>query len=485
MVEPIILWFRDDLRLSDNPALHSACGSGRPVLPVFVLDEERDGARPHGAASRWWLHHALAALAGDLSARGAPLRLLRGPAGRLLPALAAQTKASSVVWNRRYDKAGIAVDTRLKADLGDRALTVQSFNAALLREPWEVKSRAGEPLRVFSPFWRAATALGEPAAPLPAPARIRGFEGEVTGSVALDALELLPQKPDWAGGLRAQWTPGEAGARARLTHFIAEGLPGYAEGRDRPDRDATSKLSPHLRFGEIGPRQIWHAVQAAHAAGTTRGSDRDVQKFLAELGWREFSYNLLYHHPDLGSVNLQRRFDAFPWTGSRDALDAWQNGRTGFPIVDAGMRQLWTTGWMHNRVRMIVASFLIKDLMIDWRAGEDWFWDTLVDADPANNAASWQWVAGSGADAAPFFRVFNPVLQGERFDPQGRYVARWVPELARLPPSVIQKPWTADDATLAAAGLRLGHDYPRPIVDHDRARQRALAAFASLTPTDA
>lgn len=483
MVEPVILWFRDDLRLSDNPALHSAAGGHAPVLPVYILDEESEGTRPLGGASRWWLHRALAALTADLAASGATLTLLRGPAGRVLPELAAQVKASGVVWNRRYDKAGIAVDTRLKAEFAQRGVSVQSFNAALLHEPWGVKSRAGEPLRVFSPFWRAAMALGDPPAPLPAPGRIKGYDVAVDGAVTLDALKLLPTTPDWAGGLRAEWTPGEAGARARLERFISDGLPGYAEGRDHPDRDSTSKLSPHLRFGEIGPRQIWHAVHAAKAAGTTRGSDRDVQKFVSELGWREFSYHLLYHHPDLGCVNLQRRFDAFPWAPSDDALKAWQAGRTGYPIIDAGMRQLWATGWMHNRVRMIVASFLIKDLLIDWRTGEDWFWDTLVDADSANNAASWQWVAGSGADAAPFFRVFNPVLQGERFDPKGHYVARWVPELAKLPASLIHKPWTADDTTLASAGLQLGRDYPRPIVDHDQARQRALAALASLTPS--
>jgi deoxyribodipyrimidine photo-lyase len=332
---------------------------------------------------------------------------------------------------------------------------------------------------VFTPFWRAARALGDPAGPQPAPRALRGARAPASPKpLRLHDLGLLPVRPDWAGGLRETWTPGESGARKRLAHFIANGLPHYAAKRDRPDVAATSGLSPHLRFGEIGPRQVWHAVAAAAEQGKARHAD--VEKFLSELGWREFSYHLLFHNPDLATKNFDARFDGFPWasgTQSRDALRAWQRGRTGIPIVDAGMRELWHTGVMHNRVRMIAASFLIKHLLVDWRQGEAWFWDTLVDADPANNPASWQWVAGSGADAAPYFRIFNPVLQGAKFDPDGRYVRRWVPELAQLPARHIHAPWQAPEAVLEAAKLVLGRDYPHPIVDLGEGRARALAAF--------
>jgi deoxyribodipyrimidine photo-lyase len=298
--------------------------------------------------------------------------------------------------------------------------------------------------------------------------------------LALADLHLEPRKPDWAGSLREAWTPGEAGAHAALKHFLKIGLPNYATERDRPDKPATSRLSPFLHFGHISPRQVWHAAQAAIMSGTSKANSTDLEKLFSELGWREFSYHLLFNHPDLATKNFQERFDALAWRHDAKALRAWQRGLTGYPIVDAGMRELWTTGWMHNRVRMVAASFLIKHLLIDWREGERWFWDTLVDADPANNAASWQWVAGSGADAAPYFRIFNPVLQGEKFDPDGAYVRRWVPELAKLPNALIHKPWKATQDQLAAAGVQLGETYPRPIVDHDTARKRALAALEAL-----
>ncbi len=478
-VAPAIIWFREDLRCSDNPALSAAVATGRPVLCVYIRDP---GQKP-GGASRWWLAGSLRALDRALSERGARLDILEGEPDELLPRLVERSGASHVHWNRRYDARGIATDTALKSRLRAMGVEAASCNGHLLHEPWEVRSKAGGPMRVFTPFWRAARARGEPALPLPAPARITPAEWPDAPDLArsrIDALGLEPTAPDWAVGLRESWTPGESGAAARLLEFLDTALAGYAANRNRPDMAGTSRLSPHLRFGEISVRQVWHAAQNHALIHPTGGEGKgDLDTFLAELGWREFSYHLLHTHPDLNRRNFQPRFDAFPWRDDPGGLKAWQRGQTGYPIVDAGMRQLWHTGWMHNRVRMIAASFLIKHLLIDWRLGEKWFWDTLVDADPASNAASWQWVAGSGADAAPYFRVFNPVLQGEKFDPDGAYVRQWVPELARLPGRFIHKPWLAPSPVRKAAGLAQDV-YPAPIVDHDAARARALAAFDSL-----
>lgn len=472
---PVVVWFRDDLRLSDHPALSAAADSGRPVVCLFVLEDGTPNRRDHGGASRWWLAQSLKALEKDLRNKGNSLVLRRGRAEDVLPAVAKATAAGKVVWTRRYDAGGIAIDTAVKAQLRREGVEAASFPGNLLREPWQVKSAAGDPLRVFSPFWRAHQRLDAIEPPIRAPRTIPPLHGSIDGELLADwALE--PSRPNWAAEFPDEWTPGEAGAQAALAAFMEGGLDGYAEERDRPDRASTSRLSPHLRFGEISPRQIWHAVQIA--AGMDGG--RDVAKFLAELGWREFSYHLLFHWPDLAEANFQSRFDAFPWREDKALLAAWQKGATGYPIVDAGMRQLWRTGWMHNRVRMVAASFLVKHLRIDWRAGERWFWDTLVDADPANNPASWQWVAGSGADAAPYFRIFNPMLQGAKFDPRGDYVRRWLPELADLPADVIHAPWEAPRQVLERAGVRLGETYPRPVVDHDTARGQALAALAEI-----
>lgn len=479
---PALVWFRDDLRLADNPALAGAVATGRPVLCVFVHDAEPKAGRPLGGAALWWLHHALAALSKELETRGGRLDLLAGPEAETILAVAQSANAAAIFWNRRYHKPGIDTDTIVKAELKARGVEASSHNAHLLYEPWTVKTKTGDPVKVFTPFWRAARALGDPATPIPAPRHVPAadWHANTPARAALADLNLLPTKPDWAGGFREAWVPGEVGAARRLQDFLDEGFDGYAEDRNRPDLPSTSRLSPYLRFGEISPRQIWHAASLAVSDEKTKGSQKGLDKFLSEIGWREFAYHLLFHNPDLARTNFQPRFDGFPWERNEAALVAWQRGRTGYPIVDAGMRELWTTGWMHNRVRMIVASFLIKHLLIDWRIGEDWFWDTLVDADPANNAASWQWVAGSGADAAPYFRVFNPVLQGEKFDPDGDYVRRWVPELRGLRADVIHKPWTASAGLLAGANVKLGHTYPRPIVDHDAARQRALDAFQAI-----
>lgn len=482
MPSPTLLWFRDDLRLADHPALLDAVARKNPVIPIYIFDEESKGIRPLGGASRWWLHHSLAALSADLEAKGAPLLIFKGPARTIIAELTKKLKPNAVVWNRRYRKAEIALDTAIKDDLKKADIVAESFSGTLLFEPWTVKSKAGTFMRVFTPFYRAATAQGEPAPPAAAPRTIPGHDikPKSVGAVTLNALELLPTQPDWASGLREEWTPGEKGARKRLDVFLKNGLADYKDGRNFPDRPSTSKLSPHLRFGEITARQCWHAAGHAVESGTSKGRDSDLATFRSELGWREFSYHLLYHLDDIARENMQKRFDAFQWARNAKALRQWQKGQTGYPIVDAGMRELWQTGWMHNRVRMIVGSFLVKHLMIDWRKGEDWFWDTLVDADMASNPASWQWVSGTGADAAPYFRVFNPILQGEKFDPDGAYVRRYVPELARMPAKYIHAPWTAPDSVLQDAGVSLGFDYPHPMVDHQAARDRALATFEAL-----
>lgn len=440
-------------------------GSGRPVLPVYVLDEDSDGIRPLGAASRWWLHHSLLALDSALRTLGSRLILRRGRAEEVIETLATECDAYAVYWSRAYDPGSRERDTRLKKALDRRGGVAEGFKANLLFDPWEITTTSDAPYKVFTPFWRACRALRSPTAPLPAPTALPG-PPKWPKSDSLASWRLLPTAPDWAGGLRATWTPGEAAASRRLTTFLDEAIACYREARDLPAVDATSRLSPHLTFGEISPRQIWRAT-------TTLGMSAATEKFLAELGWREFSYHLLFHFGDLAQRNFRPEFDAFPWQAAEGPLEAWRRGRTGYPIVDAGLRELWTTGWMHNRVRMIVASFLTKDLLVDWRSGERWFWDTLVDADPANNPMGWQWVAGCGADAAPYFRVFNPVLQGEKFDPRGDYVRRWVPELAGLPTETIHRPWAAETPLPCEI-------YPSPIIDHGLARTRALATFRAL-----
>lgn len=467
-----LVWFRNDLRVSDNPALSAAVASGLPLLCLYILDEGGPDRRAPGGASRWRLDRSLAALEGELARRGATLFFLRGSAEILLPRVAEAAGATQIFWSRRYGGAEIALDTRLKQALRDQGRAVHSFNAALLAEPWEVTSRAGGGFKLFTPFWRALRERIAFTPPAPAPERLPGASWPEAAPPALAraALDLAPIRPNWAAGFPDPGA-GESGAQTRLRDFLGGKLYGYGTSRDRLDLDATSRLSAHLHFGEISPRQIVGSL-----AEPSQGAD----KFLSELGWREFSHHLLYARPDLAWRSVDARFDAFPYARDDDALDAWKGGRTGYPVVDAAMRELWTTGHMHNRARMVVASFLTKHLLIDWREGEKWFWDTLADADEANNAASWQWVAGCGADAAPYFRIFNPVLQGEKFDPDGAYVRRFCPELAGLPAGSIHKPWAAPDAVRAAAGVRLGETYPRPIVDHDFARRRALDAFKAL-----
>ena len=472
---PVLVLFRHDLRLADNRALDAAVRSGKPVLPVFVFDEQSRGVRPIGSARHWWLHQSLAALASDLADKGARLVFRRGRTDAVVDALIAETGADRVVWNRRYDPPGAAIDAAMKENLRARGIECESFDGQLLHDPTRLRTGTGGHYRVYSPFWRALIAEPAPRAPLDAPKTLRAFDAPLPGD-DLASWNLLPTGPDWAGGLRAAWTPGEAGAAARLRAFLAGAIDGYGDNRDRPGLASTSRLSPHLAHGEITPFQIWRAVRDA-TDGIPAG---DAEKFLKEVVWREFSYHLLVHHPDLADRNYNGDFDGFGWRPSPDLLDAWREGRTGYPIVDAGMRELWQTGWMHNRVRMVCASVLTKHMLQDWREGERWFWDTLVDADPASNAASWQWVAGSGADAAPYFRIFNPTLQGEKFDGDGEYVRRFVPELRHLPNRFLHRPGEAPALVLAEAGVKLGRDYPVPVVEHAHARDRAMAAYNAM-----
>ncbi|EIM24733.1 cryptochrome/photolyase family protein [Microvirga lotononidis] len=476
---PVLVWFRDDHRLADNPALAAAAATGSQVL-CFAVIGGSDDLRPLGGAARWWLHGSLRALGESLEQAGASLALFEGPAPSVVERVARETGASAIFWNRRYGAAEIALDTAVKKRLTDSGIKAHSFNGRLLHEPWDIVNQAGRPFQVFTPYLRTVMTRGLKAALAP-PKRIPGGiwpSSLLASTIPLEELGLEPSSPDWAGGLRTAWRPGEEAARKSFRHFLSKGLRGYAENRDRPSLIGTSRLSPHLRFGEISPRQIWHAVTAQVAEHPSLA--RDAEKYLSEIVWRDFSHQLLHFHPHLPVRSHSSRFDAFPWIDDPKTLKAWRRGRTGYPIVDAGMRQLWQTGWMHNRVRMITASFLVKHLLTDWRKGEAWFWDTLVDADPANNAFSWQWVAGSGPDSAPFHRIFNPVTQGEKFDPDGDYVRTFVPELAGLPSTFLHHPWDAPPAVLQEAGISLGETYPEPIVVHGLARERALQTFRSL-----
>ncbi|HEY4269010.1 MAG TPA: deoxyribodipyrimidine photo-lyase [Galbitalea sp.] len=444
---PAIVWLRDDLRVADNPALDAAARRGGPVVVVYVLDDGSDGSRPLGGASRWWLHHSLASLAGDLEAIGAALTLRSGNAPGEITSLADEIGAGAIYWNRRYTAARDR-DADLKHSLRERGLDVHSFQASLMFEPWTVTTGEGKPYKVFTPFWKACLERESPRVPLAAPVHLES-PGVLPASDRLEDWGLLPTKPDWAGGLAERWQPGEASGHRMLEEFATTHLADYGR-RDEPAARATSYLSPHLRFGEVSPFHVWHRL---HGKLDARART-NVGAFLRQLVWREFNWNILFHSPAVATTNIRPEFDDFPWAEPDPAkLDAWKSGETGIPLVDAGMRELWTSGYMHNRVRLVAASFLVKNLLVDWRIGEQWFWDTLVDADEANNPGNWQWVAGSGADAAPYFRVFNPELQAAKFDPDGEYRARWLP---------------ADELA------------PQPIVDLAESRRAALAAYDTM-----
>lgn len=422
-----LVWFRDDLRTSDNPALVAAAEAGDPVACVYVLDEASDGVRPLGGAARWWLHESLTQLRAQLEQLGVPFVLRRGAAAHVIPRLVEEMGATRVLWNRRYGEGERVIDASLKARLRDGGVEARSFNASLLFEPWEITNGSGNPYKVFTPFWRACLDAPPPRQPLDEPNSLRGVPS-TPATEALDHWSLQPKHPDWARTIAATWTPGQHSAVESLDDFLDGPIRTYRSDRDVPAKPATSTLSPHLRWGEISPHQVWH---------TARSRDVDVEAFLSELGWREFAWHTLYRFPNLATQNLDARFDSFAWhEPDEDEVRAWQCGRTGIALVDAGMRELWATGTMHNRVRMVAASFLVKNLRVDWRVGERWFWDTLVDADAASNPFNWQWVAGCGADAAPYFRIFNPETQAKKFDPDGTYVNRWAPDSTGIEPLV-------------------------------------------------
>ena len=465
-----IVWFRRDLRLEDHPALSAACRAHDRVLLIYIHAPHEDGPWAAGGASRWWLHHSLSRLDAQLRERHHALHLRQGDSLAVLLDIIARSGATAVYWNRLYEPTAIARDRVIKAALRDRGIEAHSFNAALWCEPWQIETRQQGPYRVFTPFWRALRPQLEGPRPLPAPAHLPGLE--LAGGLPLDALSLLPSI-HWDAGLKQAWQPGEQGAQEMLDIFLDDAVGGYAQARDLPARHGTSRLSPHLHFGEISPRQIQRQL-IDRATATDARRRPDIEPFLRELGWREFAHHLLYHFPQTPTANFNEQFDRFPWTRQcAKAIASWQRGRTGIPLVDAGMRELWHTGWMHNRVRMIVASFLTKNMGQHWHHGARWFWDTLVDADLANNTLGWQWVAGSGADAAPYFRVFNPVTQAQKFDAEGQYLRRWLPELAGAPLPLLHEPWK-DPSLLRRSG------YPSPIIDLGQSREDALAAYRGM-----
>jgi len=465
-----IVWCRRDLRLADNPALAAACAAHAQVLPVYIHVPEEEGAWSPGGASRWWLHHSLLALQHGWRRHHGELHIRRGDSLKTLLQLITQTGAHAVYWNRLYEPAVIARDTQIKAALREHGVEVHSCAGSVWSEPWQIATQQNEPYRVFTPYWRRLRPQLEIETPLPVPSP--RHTATATGGVTIESLDLLP-KIAWDRGMRETWTPGEQGAQEQLELFADDAIGDYPHARDLPARHGTSRLSPHLHFGEITPRQIQHGL---HALTQRRDTKRrpDLEPYLRELGWREFAHHLLYHFPETPTQNFNARFAKFPWKPAHaQRLQRWQRGRTGIPLVDAGMRELWHTGWMHNRVRMVAASFLTKNLRMHWRHGAEWFWDTLVDADLANNTLGWQWVAGCGADAAPYFRVFNPLTQAKKFDPEGVYLRRWLPELADSPLPLLHEPWRD-------AGLLKRSGYPAPMVDLGESRQDALTAYQAI-----
>lgn len=463
-----VWWIRRDLRLADNPALDAALSGNRKVIPLFIWAPDEEEPWAPGAASRWWLHHSLVALDAELRARHSQLIIRKGPTIAALRSVIRETSSSAVVWNRLYEPAVIARDKEIKSTLKKEGVETHSFNGHLLFEPWTISTQQEKPYQVFTPFYRSCSSYGPPAAPLPPPRFLPHIPANLW-SVDVNDLGLLPAL-DWAGGMSETWKPGETGGSEMLAEFKEEAVSEYKVDRDRPDFKGTSRLSPYLHFGEITPRQVWHAC----------GKSLNAEPYLRQLIWREFAHHLLYHFPHTPDKPLRENFTRFPWQADRSLLRLWRRGKTGYPIVDAGMKELWHTGWMHNRVRMIVGSFLVKDLLIPWQEGARWFWDTLVDADLANNTLGWQWVAGCGADAAPYFRIFNPVLQAVKFDPDGDYVRKWLPSLRGLPSPDIHRPFAASPSSLLKAGVSLGIDYPNPVVDHSAARDAALQAYSAI-----
>ena len=466
-----IHWFRQDLRLSDNPALDSAA-QYETLIPIYILDEVNSGEFKMGAASKWWLHQSLTKLNESLDGK---LLVYQGNPHEILNKLIEEQEVSYVTWNRCYEPWRIDRDKKIKRKFEDKNVAVESFSASLLWEPWTISKDDGTPYRVFTPFYKKGC-LNSEEPRLPAgKVDLSNLYSEDLSSGSITDLNLLPTIK-WYKSFEEEWNPGEIGAEQNLNSFLDSGLLNYKEGRNFPSQEFVSRLSPHLHFGEISPNEVWYRAKTKEGIS---GIEKSLAHFHSELGWREFSYYLLYHFPDLPNKNFQEKFDIFPWQENEEFLALWQKGNTGYPIVDAGMRELWQTGYMHNRLRMIVGSFLVKNLLIDWRFGERWFWDCLVDADLASNSASWQWVAGSGADAAPYFRIFNPITQGLKFDPEGEYTKKYVPELRDLPNKYLFSPWEAPENILADAGIELGKNYPKPMVDLKLSRETALEAFAT------
>lgn len=467
MNKTTIFWFRQDLRLSDNPGLLAAASHGA-VMPIYILDDEAAATFKMGEASRLWLHHSLKKLNESLNDK---LNVYQGNSEDIILNIIKNNKVDAVYWNRCYEPWRIKEDTSLQKLLQSKNIECKTFNASLLWEPWEVVKSDHTAYKVFTPFYCQALKTPSPRNSLPLPKKLVLLEDKNNTS-KIEDFKLLPNNP-WYTSIEKQWKIGEKAAQKKLVDFLDHGLLNYTENRDYPDKSNFSKLSPHLHFGEISPHQIWHTTQKK-AIGISK---KEGDHFLRALIWREFSYSMLYHFPDLPNKNFKSKFNHFPWQHDDLLLKAWQQGQTGYPLVDAGMRELWQTGTMHNRVRMIVASFLVKNLLINWRHGEAWFWDCLLDADLASNSFNWQWVAGSGADASPYFRIFNPTTQGEKFDKEGHYTRRFVPEISQLPNRFLFKPWEAPDAVLNTAGITLGETYPQPIVNLQNSRNRALDAY--------
>ena len=472
----IIFWFRQDLRIVDNPGLSKSLKSDK-VLPIYILDDTNSNDFAMGAASRWWLHSSLRELNKNLDNK---LSLYKGDPSEILESLSSRFNIKGIFWNRCYEPWRIERDKKIKSKFIEKDIIVETFNSALLWEPWEILKSDNTPYKVFTPYYRKGCLMSEaPRMPLSAP-NLNTLLEDKENILRLDDLNLLP-RIKWYKEMEKLWEPGEKGAHKKLESFLSDGLAGYKEGRNFPSKKNVSQLSAHMHFGEISPNQVWHRAKLKKDLPRI---EKDLDHFLSELGWREFSYNLLFHFPELPRENLQKKFDNFPWIENEILFDKWKKGLTGYPIVDAGMRELWQTGYMHNRVRMIVGSFLVKNLLLHWHKGEEWFWDCLIDADLASNSASWQWVAGSGADAAPYFRIFNPILQGKRFDPDGLYIKKFIPELEQLPTKYLFSPWESPIEVLSEANIELGSDYPEPIVDLTESRDRALEAFSTIRIKD-
>ena len=474
MKNSVLLWFRIDLRLSDNPALQNATNLNRPIIPIYIHDDEDALQRKLGSASKWWLYHSLKTLSFELKGFGSRLLYFNGKAEKIIQQIIKETKSDTVIWNRRYEPWAIKRDTLIKNQLNNQGIKVASFNSNLLFEPWEIKSKTGNPLKVFTPYKNALLLKDRNSRIIDKPKKILSPK-LWPASQNLNDLKLLDNR-NWSTKFEKIWKPGNKEAKLKLDFFIKNRISNYDTDRNIPGLEGTSKLSPHLRFGEISPKEIINIINF----NESKHHLKSLETFKSEIIWREFSHNLLWYFPEIHKKSIKRKFENFKWNFNNKNFDLWTKGLTGYPIVDAGMRELWSTGWMHNRVRMITASFLTKHLLLPWQLGESWFWNTLIDADPASNPSGWQWVSGCGADAAPYFRIFNPILQGQKFDPKGVYIKKFLPELKMLSPKFIHEPWKADSAILKNSDINLGETYPLPIVDHQFARKRALKKYAEI-----